>query len=421
MLSYVACKALIKESARLNKEIKKFDSKGLYLHVYPNGSAIWKYKYRLFDKPRKISIGPFPIFSLQQAREKHSEYYKLVAENKDPVKIRENIKKEVKAKNNETVRKVGEEWYNTNKPGWKERYAQTIKTRLEQDIYPELGNLAVGDVPAHVVLAALRKIEARKAVTIARKCLGYIGQIFRYANNTGRPAQDVSTSLYDALKKHKVTHHRAMEAEDLPGFLYAFDRNEQNLGKPTRNLVEMMLHTFVRTNELRRAEKIHFHFDTSEWRIPGEWMKMDNDHIVPLSKQMVRLVKEQISYFPDSPFLFPSSYGRAKFMSAGTINSALDAVGFSEKHTGHGFRALAKSTIMEKITIDYNGERIQKYSEPIVDVQLAHAPKSSNGRAYDRAKFLSQRAKMMQEWSDHLDECRVKGLQKTIENRKHLD
>jgi len=408
MLTDVACKALIKESARLGKEIKKFDRNGLYLHASPNGSAIWKYKYRYLDKEKKISIGAYPLYSLAEAREQHAVLYKLVKDNKDPVQLRKQEKQTAKAKTNDTVRNVGEEWYQNNVSGWADRYAKTIKTRLEKDIYPEIGDLPVGDVPAPVLLEALRKIEARKAVTIARKCLGYVGQIFRYANNTGRPAHDVSTSLYDALKRHKVKHHRAMEAEQLPDFLYAFERNEQNLGKPTRNLVEMMLHTFVRTNELRKAEKSHFDFENNEWRIPGEMMKMDNDHIVPLSNQMVRLVKEQMGYFPKSPYLFQSAHGKAKYMSAGTINSALDALGFSEDHTGHGFRALAKSTIKEKL----------KYSEDIADVQLAHAPKSSNGRAYDRAKYLDDRKKMMQDWSDYLDDCKVKGLQKALERKK---
>lgn len=405
MLNNVTCRALIKESARFNKEIKKFDGNGLYLHTYPNGSAIWKYKYRILGKEKKISIGAYPIISLLEAREKHIQLYKLVMDNKDPVKIKQEETQAAKAKMNETMRKIGEEWYLNCEPGWTARYAKTLKTRLEQDMYPEIGDMPIGEITAPTLLAALRKIEARKAVTIARKCLGYVAQIFRYANNTGRPVHDITTSLYSALKKHNVIHHRAMEAEDLPDFLYSFERNEKNLGKPTRNLVEMMLHTFVRTNELRRAEKVHFHFEAKQWRIPGSSMKMKEDHIVPLSKQMIVLVKEQMDYSPNSPYLFPSAHGKAKFMSAGTINSALDALGFSEKHTGHGFRALAKSTLMEKL----------KYSEPVADVQLAHAPKSSNGRAYDRAKFLDDRTQMMQDWSDFIDECRIKGLQKAIE------
>ncbi|RZJ99817.1 MAG: hypothetical protein EOO46_21870 [Flavobacterium sp.] len=58
-----------------------------------------------------------------------------------------------------------------------------------------------------------------------------------------------------------------------------------------------------------------------------------------------------------------------------------------------------------------------KYNEAIADVQLAHAPKSSNGRAYDRAKFLDDRRLMMQDWSDYLDHCRILGLQNALKNR----
>lgn len=407
MLSDIACKALIKEAVKLQMQIKKADRQGLYLHAFPNGSAYWRFKYRVAGKEKKMALGVYPEVPLVEAREKHRIAHKMVSDGKDPVQVHKEILLANQLEASNTFQLVALEWHGKHVDHWDARYAKTIKTRLEQDIFPEIGHLPIGKIPPEILLAALRKIENRKAVTIARKCLGYCGQIFRYSNATGRPAHDVSTNLYEALKRHKVTHHRAMEAKDLPDFMYRFDRNEKNLGIDTRNLVEMMLHTFVRTNELRKAEKRHINLAEKMWHIPGEWMKMDEDHLVPLSRQVIALIKKQMNLHPKSPYLFPSNHSTAVYLSEGTINSALVALGVHDIHTGHGFRALAKSTLMEKLN----------YRQEVADVQLAHAPKSSNGRAYDRAKFLSQRKQMMQKWSDYIDKCRLIGLT----NRIHDD
>ncbi len=134
-------------------------------------------------------------------------------------------------------------------------------------------------------------------------------------------------------------------------------------------------------------------------------MKMDNDHIVPLSRQTLAIVKRQIALYPKSPYLFPSKHSKAKNMSNGTILSALDSMGYRGSHTGHGFRALAMSTIKEKL----------KYQHDIVDRQLAHAPKNAVDRAYDRAKYLDDRIKMMQDWSDYIDRCRMIAMKKALQ------
>lgn len=404
MLTDISCKATIKEAKRLEKNIKKFDGKGLYLHAYANGSAYWRYKYRIFGKESTLALGVFPEVTLAEARDKHRDAHKLVAQNIDPllVKQEEQLTRKLEAEN--TLDKYYLKWYGQYESHWSPSYAKTVKRRFEKYLLPDLGGIGMTDLKPPRLLTTIRKIEKNNGKVIARKCLGHVGHIFRFACAEGVAVTDFTNALYDALQPHKVTHHKSIEAKQLPDLVYALDKNEPKLSIDTRNLVEMMLHTFVRTNELIRAEKQHIDLDEKEWLIPAEWMKMSNPHIVPLSKQVLAIIKKQFKTYPNSKYLFPSNHGKAKHLSNGTINSALDALGYKGVHTGHGFRALAKSTLMEKLN----------YPEPVADVQLAHAPKSSNGRAYDRAKFLDQRKVMMQEWSDYIDECRVKGLQNAI-------
>lgn len=408
MLTDITCKAAIKEAKLLSKNIKKFDGKGLYLHAYANGSAYWRYKYRIFGKESILALGVFPEVSLAEARDKHRAAHKQVSVNIDPqlVKQEEQLARKREAENN--LGMYFTKWYEQYESHWSPKYAKTVKRRFDKYLLPDLGDVGLTLLKPPRLLETIRRIEKNNGKVIARKCLGHVGHIFRFACAEGLPVNDFTDALYDALLPHKVTHHKAIEAKQLPDLVYALDKNEPQLSIDTRNLVAMMLHTFVRTNELIRAEKIHIDLSEAEWLIPAEWMKMSNPHIVPLSKQVLAIIKKQYELHPNSMYLFPSNHGKAKHLSNGTINSALDALGYKGVHTGHGFRALAKSTLMEKLN----------YAEPIADVQLAHAPKSSNGRAYDRAKFLDQRKVMMQDWSDYIDECRMKGLQNAIEKSK---
>ncbi|PJF37902.1 MAG: integrase, partial [Phototrophicales bacterium] len=98
-------------------------------------------------------------------------------------------------------------------------------------------------------------------------------------------------------------------------------------------------------------------------------------------------------------YIFPSRVNAHRHMSNNTILMAIKRMGYAGRMTGHGFRALALSTIMEKLG----------YRHEVPDAQLAHAKKGDVNRAYDRAKFIDERIKMMQEWADYLDEVSQSG------------
>jgi integrase len=157
----------------------------------------------------------------------------------------------------------------------------------------------------------------------------------------------------------------------------------------------------VRTIELAQAQKSEFDIPRREWIIPAERMKMKRDHLVPLSAQAVEIVETQIATTSNSDWLFPHQFKPRQHMSNGTVLGSIKRLGYSGQMTGHGFRALAMTAIQEQLG----------YPRHVIDRQLAHARKSQVDAAYDRAEFIVERRKMMQEWADYLDKLLVQVIQ----------
>jgi integrase len=244
------------------------------------------------------------------------------------------------------------------------------------------------------MLHTLQKIEKRGAHEMSRRAMQYCSQIFRYAIVTGRAERNPTADLKGALKPVKHGHFAALDVKDLPEFLQAIESHEVRLFIQTRLAIRLMMLTFVRTGELIKAKWDEFDLDTGEWNIPAERMKMRRPHIVPLSKQAIVVLRELQKLSGNRDYVFASAAKPRQHMSNNTILKALERIGYKGRMTGHGFRALAMSTIKENLG----------YRHEVVDRQLAHAHANKVDAAYDRAKFLPERRKMMQEWADYLDD-----------------
>lgn len=186
---------------------------------------------------------------------------------------------------------------------------------------------------------------------------------------------------------------------ELPEFIQSIDRNEARLYQNTRNALKLIMLTFVRTSELINARWEEIDFEKKEWVIPAERMKMGKEHIVPLSRQAIEILKDQKEIAGHWPLVFPSSVKPQKSISNNTILGAIKRLGYKGLMTGHGFRALAMSTIKQELG----------YRHEVVDRQLAHVPKNKIDKAYDRALFLKDRKVMMQEYADFLDAIASEG------------
>ncbi|MBK9584898.1 MAG: tyrosine-type recombinase/integrase [Alphaproteobacteria bacterium] len=378
-----------------DKPYKMADGGGLFLLIKPDGSKYWRMKYRFLGKEKLLAFGTYPLISLADAREEREAAKKLLAGGIDPAKYRKEEKRRTIRNAQNTFKAVALEWHQNQKDRWSDNHAQNVLHRLETDIFPYIGAEPLASIEAPDLLDTLRKIEKRGALDIAKRSRQICGQVFRYGIQTGRCKRDPSHDLQGALKTRKTNHFAALEAKEIPEFLAALERNDARLYARTRRAIRLSLLTFVRPGEIREARWEEIDFEAREWTIPAKRMKMKRSHIVPLSRQALAILKEQKEETGclSTPWVFPSQIRSKDPMSNGTVNVAIKKLGFQGRMTAHGFRALARTTIREKLD----------YAPDIIEAALAHKPAGPLGEAYDRTKFLTQRKKMMQDWADFLD------------------
>jgi integrase len=376
---------------------KYADGQGLYLHV-KNAGKYWRLSYRYLGKQKTLALGVYPAVTLAQARQRRDKARALLADGVDPSTAKRQEKQAKIAEAANTFEAVARDWLVRTSAKRAEVTQLKVKTWLEKDAFPFIGNMPIATIgPRDVLERVVRKLEARGAIDTAHRLKQLCGQVFRYAVVTGLAERDVTADLRDALTAKTTVNHAAITDPKLVGELL---RSIQDFkGHPcTLAALKLSPLVFVRPGELRTAEWAEFDLDAAEWRIPGVKMKMKHDHIVPLSRQALEILRGVHPVSGHGRYVFPSLRTGERPMSENTVNAALRAMGYSvETHTGHGFRATAR-TIMDEVL----NERVD-----LIEHQLAHAVKDVNGRAYNRTAHLPARRLMMQRWADYLDGLRL--------------
>jgi len=377
------------------KPYKLSDGGGLILLVHPNGSKYWRLRYYWFEKEKMLSLGVYPRVSLAEARQKREEAKKLLDKNIDPSTAKKQAKRQAKLNAENTFEVIAREWHSKKTEAWKPRTGEKILSYLRNDVFPHIGSRPIAEIDPPELLDVLRKIEERKAYYAANRMKQVCGQIFRYGVATGKCPRDPSADLTGALTTVKTKHLAALNIKEIPEFLQKLEKNEVRLFPQTRRSILLLMLTAVRTTELIRATWDEIDLDKAMWEIPAERMKMEAPHIVPLSQQVVSLLREQkkATNHINTPWVFPSQPRPKNHMSNNTILQGIKRLGYGGRMTGHGFRSLFLTTLMEELG----------YPHEIPDAQLAHSKGDSVRRAYDRTKYLPQRTKMMQHWSDYID------------------
>ena len=384
-----------------DKPYKLTDGGGLYLLINTDGAKYWRMDYRFASHRRTLAFGKYPQVSLADARQKRTAARKLIDEGIDPGEAKKEKARATSEKASQTFEKLAREWHTNRLATWRESTARDTIRRLEIDIFPEIGALPIGDITHQQFIAALRKIERRGAVEVAHRVKATCARIFSYANQQGIENKKPAADMRDVLLPAPAGHFAAIGPDELPAFLAAMHKNNARLYLPTRIAINLMLLLFVRTSELIETPWSEIELEKGEWIIPWQRMKRGKltvnpdktDHHVCMPRQAVELLRELHALTGNNKFVFPNQRDPSKPMSNGAILMALKRMGYQNRMTGHGFRALAMSTIKEQLG----------YRHEVVDRQLAHAQKDKVAAAYDRAQFLDERKKMMQHWADYLD------------------
>ena len=378
------------------KPYKLYDGEGLFLHITPvrkftpKGGRYWRLRYKYSGKDKLLALGTYPGISLATARRKKEDARKLIANGIDPSVVRKVEKYGAKAG---TFKAVANEWHENNEGMWTKGHAKTIKSRLERDVFPWLGDRPIEKITAPELLMTLRKIESRGAIESAHRIKSLCGQVFRYAIATGRAERDWSADLRGALKPVKSRHFPALiEPDKVAGLLRAIDGYQGSY--VVKCALKLAPLTFLRPGELRHGEWKEIDLEQATWSIPGERMKIKEPHVVPLAGQTISILKDLYCFTGSSKYIFPSGRTFSRPMSENAVNAALRRMGFeSDEMTGHGFRAMARTMLDE----------ILHFPADIIEHQLAHAVKDPLGRAYNRTKHIEERIRMMQTWADYLD------------------
>ena len=385
--------AKIKAAKPKSTEYKIFDGGGLYVLVTPSGGKLWRLKYRAGGKEKKLTLGSYPEISLAEARQKRDQARALLASGTDLATAKK--KEKAKADGTNSFEAVAREWHNRFKTEWSVGHAEAVLTRLSKDVFPHIGNREMDEVTPPEMLAVLRRIEDRSLETAHRAKIT-CGQIYRYAIAIGKATYNPVDALRGALPPVRPKHMAApTDPKEIAPILRMID------GYTGSFIVACALKlaplVFVRPGELRQAEWAGIDLDLAEWRYTVT--KTKTEHLVPLSRQAVAILKEIHPVTGDGRYVFPSARTAARPMSEAAINAALRRMGIDTKEelTGHGFRAMAR-TILDEVL---------GFRPDLIEHQLAHAVRDPLGRAYNRTTHLPERKKMMQAWADYLDKLKA--------------
>lgn len=377
------------------------DSGGLYLEVSPNGSRRWFWKYRKDGREGRMALGSYPAVTLSAARKARDAARLTKAGGVDPVQARKVDKLKATNPAGDTFRVVAWEWFDKQSSQWSEAHAHRAKRQFERDLLPWLGERKLADIEPVELLATLRKVEQRGAIETADRGLMLARQVWRYGVATGRVPRDITADLKGALSPYRGKHFAAITDPAKLGELIRAIRAYRG-GPIVRAALQLAPMLFQRPGELRGAEWSEIDLDGALWTIPAARMKRSKDgkehgdpHLVPLPRQAVEILRGLHGYTGHGVKVFPGERNHDRPISENSVRTALITLGYTpEIQTWHGFRATARTMLAERLECD----------PLVIEAQLAHSVKDTNGRSYNRTTYLAQRTQMMQRWADFLDE-----------------
>lgn len=392
MLSDVKIRAL---KAR-EKPYKLADGGGLYLLVNPNGSRLWRLKYRFLGKEKLLALGAYPVTSLAEAREMSLAAKRALKDGRDPAieKQRQTMQAAIAAA--DTFEAITREWHGKNESKWADRHGRKILESLELHIFPRIGSWGIAQISAADLLPILQGIEDTASIETAKRLLQRITAIFVYAIATQRAKHNPAAGLSGALKPLIQGNRPALT--DLDELRAMLAKAEAEPAYPVTRLgMRLLALTVLRPSEMRQAELVEF--DAIDpalpiWRVPAERMKMRGEHWVPLSRQAIEVINALRPLAGRGKLLLPSQRHHHKPLSENALGYLLNRIGYKGRHVPHGWRA-SFSTIMN--------ERFRADRE-VIDLMLAHQPKgvSASEAAYNRSLHIERRAELAQIWADLL-------------------
>ena len=376
------------------KEYRELDGNALYLRVRPDGSKSWQLRYKKPDgKWSWLGLGGYGTGDHQlsgaQARQKAAELREDAAKGGNPLATKRARKAaEIEATNN-TFEHLAREWYAAKRKNWTDGTATRTIGALELHVFPVFGKRIYTEILPMEWMDFLRGMEQKGIIEQTSRVRARCQEIYDLARVTGRATHNPLEGLHKFLQTKPSENYAHVSIDELPPLLRAIR------AYPSAIDVRIGLHLLsmlaCRPSEIREAQWDEFDLDKALWTIPAERMKRRREHLVPLPRQAVELLRDLSNLTGGYPLLFPGRSDTTKPRSNTVFLMALRRLGYEGRQTGHGFRHIA-STILNEHGFDENH----------IEAQLSHVKEGVAG-IYNKAQYLTQRATMMQWYADHQD------------------
>lgn len=398
---------VVKSAKPKDKQYRLPDGKGLNILVHPNGSKYWQLRYRhpLSQKGRLLQLGIYPEMTLAAAREKAREARLSIKDGIDPIEAKKEARREKEKDRLNTFQLAANAWYEHEESRWSLSTRDKIKWILTSKLGPLIGKLPMAAVKSRDLLSALNSIQAETGSETAKRSLRVAGQVWRYAATTlGVVERDITQELKGQLKSTAVTHRAAITEPKAFGKLMV-DIDKYDGGVVVKAATQLSPLFFCRPGELRQLEWAELNWDKEQFEIAGKKMKMGNDHIIPICRQAMEILKALYPVTRRSKYVFagPKRKGEERPLSENGVRMALNAMGYEKEMTPHGFRASARTLLEEEL----------KFSIDLIEHQSARKVRDPLGRAYNRTQHLDARKEMMQHWADYLDQLKAQAGSKS--------
>ncbi|MGR2768265.1 integrase domain-containing protein [Photobacterium ganghwense] len=389
----------VKNAKPKKSEYVLSDGNGLQLRVMPNGTKSWRWLYKSpsTKKQSRIALGTYPSLSIANARKLSRDYKEQLSQGIDPKEFKQKEHDEFLALTENTLYNVSLNWFEKKKTEVTTDYAQDIWRSLQLHVFPDLASQPISTLTAQQVIQVLKVVEAKGSSETVRRLCQRLNEIQTYAVNSGIADTNPLSGIKAAFYKPQKQHMKSLSPEELPELMNAI--SNASIKRTTRCLIEFQLHTMTRPNEAAGTRWDEIDFDNNIWIIPAERMKKRREHRIPLTKEVIGILKTMKQYSGKREYVFPADRNPSKPTNSQTANAALKRMGFAGRLVSHGLRSIASTTLNQ-----------EGHDPDIIEAALAHVGDNEVRRAYNRTDYLERRREMMKWWSTHIVNAKTESL-----------
>lgn len=409
----------IKNLKPKKKDYALSDGSGLQILIKPDKKKKWEFIYSSptqytnqgKKRRRKTTFGYYPNTSLKTARDRANEYLDLISKGIDPIDNKREEKQELIKKENSNFKHIAEQWLEFEEQRMTPRAFKRKKAIVVNDAYPYLQNKDIEDITHQDLIKAIKERLAKKihsakdndnppdGIETANKLYNHLNTIFKYAITLGYAEKNPFDNILKDLiiPKANVTHYAKITEHDELKVLVNDIYNYQG-HYSTINSLKLGLHLPLRASNLTNLLWEYIDFDKRSLTIPRNLMKVKNKNLpdfkVPLSDEVVNILKEQYEFTSHQKYVFLSVNN--KVLNRDTPNVALQRMGYKNKQTLHGFRGIYRSLIdtyqlKHNISYDVKKRFLDHHDNNKVELAYNH-----------RAEFFEQMKPLVKWWSEFI-------------------